>query len=314
MAAKLRLSERSNLLPVMHLTVRQRLAADEVAEVKALVHAVKHADGVPPLSDHVLLHLMGGSEADVQHVLAFEGSELVGYVHLDVGDAVAGASGEVAVHPSYRRRGIGRALVSEALSLSRDGRLRLWARAENPGAARLAASLGFARTRVLRQMRRPLVDVPPAVLPVGVSVRLFEVGSDEAAWTALNNEAFAGHPDQSSWSVDEVRVREQEPWFDPAGFFLAFRDDTMVGFHWTKVHGAEGHGHPAIGEVYVVGVAASERGTGLGKSLTLLGLHHLASLGLAEALLYVDESNAAAIGLYERLGFTTWSKDVSWSR
>ena len=296
------------------LSVRTRLSPDEVTEVKALVHEVKHVDGVPPLSDHVLLHLPRGGDEHVHHVLARVGDELVGYVHLDVTDQVAGSSGEVAVLPSYRRQGIGRALVTRALELSPDGRLRLWARGENPAAARLASSLGFARTRVLRQMRRSLSDLPAVVMPDGISIRTFSVGADETAWTALNNEAFAGHPDQGSWSVDEVRVREQEWWFDPLGFFLAVRDDRLVGFHWTKVHGADGHGHPAIGEVYVVGVSASERGTGLGKALTVLGLHHLASLGLSEALLYVDEANAPAIALYERLGFTTWSKDVSWSR
>jgi mycothiol synthase len=299
---------------VADLTVRGRLSADEVTEVKAVVHAVKQTDGVPPLSDHVLLHLPGGGDADVRHVLARIDGTLVGDAHLDVTDAVAGSSAEVAVHPSYRRQGIGRALITELLELSPDGRLRLWARAENPGAARLAESLGFAKTRVLRQMRRSLEGVPMPLMPVGISVRTFEVGSDEEAWTSLNNEAFAGHPDQAGWPVEEVRIREREAWFDPAGFFLAERDGRLVGFHWTKVHGADGHGHPAIGEVYVVGVADSERGTGLGKALTLLGLHHLATLHLAEALLYVDESNSAAIGLYERLGFTTWSRDVSWSR
>lgn len=296
------------------LTERTRLSAEEVKEVKDLVHEVKHVDGVPPLSDHVLLHLPVGGDVDVRHVLARDGGELVGYGHLDVTDAVAGSSAEMAVRPSARGRGIGESLIRSLLELSPDGRLRLWARAENPAAARLAGKLGFARTRVLRQMRMPLSSLPPVHLPVGVGVRTFDVGTDEETWTALNNEAFASHPDQGGWSVDEVRIREAESWFDPAGFFLAEREGRLVGFHWTKVHGAHGHDHDAIGEVYVVGVADSERGSGLGKALTLLGLHHLASLGLAEALLYVDESNSAAIGLYERLGFTTWSKDVSWSR
>ena len=296
------------------LTVRGRLSAEEVAEVKSLVHAVKHEDGVPPLSDHVLLHLPRGGDHDVRHVLARSGSALVGYAHLDVTDQVAGSSAEVAVLPSARRQGVGRALVTALLELSPDGRLRLWARSENPGAARLASSLGFSRTRVLRQMRRPLADLPMYALPSGVDVQPFVVGADEEAWTALNNEAFAGHPDQGGWSVGEIGVREAEPWFDPLGFFLARRGDQLVGFHWTKVHGADGHDHDAVGEVYVVGVAGSERGTGLGKALTLLGLHHLASLGLPEVLLYVDESNTAAIGVYERLGFTTRSKDISWSR
>lgn len=297
-----------------------RIDRERAGQVLALVDAVADADGVRPLSEHVLLHLRYGGDEPVRNLLATTNEEgrpvLVGYAHLDVTDRVEGSSAELTVHPSYRNRGIGRALAEAALAATPDGRLRLWAHGEHPGAEALARRLGFERSRVLWQMRRPLhTPLPAAVWPDGVTVRTFRVGEDEEAWLAVNNAAFADHPDQGRWDLQSVRVREQEPWFDPAGFFLAERSGRLVGFHWTKVHGGdEHHGHDPIGEVYVVGVAPEAQGLGLGKALTITGLRHLRKLGLSQAMLYVDESNRAAIAVYEGLGFTRWDTDVSYRR
>jgi len=302
------------------LLVRDRLSADDVGQVRALVEAVEAADGVGPLSEHVLLHLPGGGDTGVRHLLALDDERLVGYAHLDVTDQVAGSSAELAIHPAARRRGTGRALALRLLEHSPDGRLRLWAHGEHPGAAELAADLGFTRARVLLQLRRSLQEpLPAAELPDGVAVRTFELGRDEPAWTALNARAFADHPEQGRWTARDLELREREPWFDPTGFFLAERGGHLVGFHWTKVHGAkmhgaDSHGHPPVGEVYVVGVDPAEQGRGLGAALTVLGLRSLRDRGLASALLYVDESNAAAVRVYERLGFRRHATDVSFTR
>ena len=43
----------------------------------------------------------------------------------------------------------------------------------------------------------------------------------------------------------------------------------MVGFHWTKQH------QDQLGEVYVLGIAPSAAGRGLGKALLLTGLRSL---------------------------------------
>lgn len=298
-----------------------RLSPPEVTAVHELVGEVSRHDGHLPLSEHVLLHLPLGGDEDVRHVLAAEpaGGRLDGYAHLDVTDAVAGSSAEVCVRPSARRHGVGRRLVEELVRQSPDGRLRLWAHGEHPAAAHLAGALGFARSRVLWQMRRPLADdLPSYALPPGVRLRTFEVGRDEQEWTALNALAFADHPDQGRWGVEEVLLREQEPWFDAAGFLVAERDGRMIGFHWTKVHGSDPgagtHAHEPVGEVYVVGVDPAEQGHGLGPALTLAGLHSLRDRGLDSVLLYVDESNTAATRVYERLGFTRAATDVCWSR
>lgn len=292
-----------------------RLAPEQVRSVVALVEAATDADGVNPLSEHVLLHLKHGGDAPAANFLATVDGDPVGYAHLDSTDAVEGASAEVVVHPDHRGHGVGAALV-RALP---DGRLRLWAHGQHPAAAALAASLGFEQSRALWQMRRSLyAPLPTPQWPDGVSLRTFVVGQDEDEWVAVNARAFENLPDQGSWTCEDLMSREKEPWFDPNGFFIAERDGRMVGFHWTKVHGAHddasGHGHEPIGEVYVVGVDPSAQGLGLGPALTLTGLRHLRALGLPSVMLYVDEVNTNAIGVYERLGFSRWDTDVSYRR
>ncbi|WP_433499487.1 mycothiol synthase [Sphaerimonospora sp. CA-214678] len=309
-----------------HVEIQGRLGDEQVADVLALVEAAAEADGVRPLNEHVMLHLRYGGDPGARAVLIRmdgENGELAGFAHLDPADPVEGPSGELVVHPAFRGRGVGRRLLEAVLTES-GGRLRLWAHGDHPAASRLAASLGLTRARSLWKMRRSLSDPLPAVrLPEGVRLRTFEPERDEEAWLALNAQAFATHPEQGAWTFDDLKRREQEPWFDPAGFFLAVRPgpadghDRLVGFHWTKVDRGgtgDGDGHEPIGEVYVVGVSPDERGTGLGRALTLAGLAHLRSLGLAQVMLYVDEENVPAIRLYESIGFTRWDTDVMYRR
>jgi mycothiol synthase len=312
----------------------EHLSPEQVEQVLDLMRAAGDTDGALPLSEHVVLHLRHGGEAPAVHLLAFEEprQRVVGYAHVDTTDAVEGASAELVVHPQHRRRGLGRALVTAAMAVADErnsGRLRLWAHGDHPSASALAIRLGFDRARVLLQLRRSLfAPLEEVALPAGVRLRPFRPGADDEAWLALNAAAFAEHPEQGKWTLDDLHVRIREPWFDAAGFLLAeSADGGLLGFHWTKVHGEEHahphpgephgdtpHAHEPIGEVYVLGVAPQAHGGGLGKALTLAGLWHLRNRGLAQVMLYVDESNTRAVALYQRLGFVRWSNDVSFQR
>lgn len=281
-------------LRIMSLVTRDRLTDDDVAAILTVNDEAAAADGVRPIGESALLRLRDGGAS----VLAYDDGTLAGVGVLD-GDA-----GELAVRPGFRRRGHGRAIATALLDQA--GSLNVWAHGELPGAVALAGSLGFERFRALWQMRRPLAgELPPLSIPPGVLLRTFEVGRDEDAWVRVNARAFADHPEQGAWTRADVERREQESWFSPEGFFLAERDGELIGFHWTKVHSGE-----ALGEVYVVGVDPSAQGLGLGRLLTLAGLHHLRDTGLPAVLLYVDESNTAAVALYEGLGFAHWSTDA----
>jgi mycothiol synthase len=300
------------------------LSAPDVGRVLELASAAASADGVAPLSEDVLLQVRHGSTPparDIEVVSARPAERdqvMVGYAHLDAPDD-AGQDGditaELVIHPAHRRRGYGTSLLGRVLELADGHGVRIWAHGDLPGTAALAAKSGLTRIRALFQLRMPLAKVPDTdpVFPDGVTIRTFVPGKDEADWLGLNHRAFAHHPEQGSWTINDLRLREEEPWFDPNGFFLAERDGRVVGFHWTKVHQPD-DGTAPIGEVYVVGVDPGQQGGGLGRALTLTGLAHLRRIGLAEVMLYVDEDNTAAVKMYTALGFGRWSTDVMYRR
>jgi len=299
------------------ITRLQHLDSTTQEQVLALVAAASDRDGVPPLAEHVLLHLRHGGDIADSHFIATRDGNLVGYAHLDLTDEVEGPSAEIVVAPNARNQGIGSELVSAIIEAS-GSRLRLWSHGDLPSAQSIAQRHGFQRVRTVVQMRRSLGDPIPD-LDISIPIRSFLVGLDEKAWLELNNAAFAGHPEQSDWSERDLAIRISESWFDASGFLVAEIDRQMAGFCWTKVHGGHTHqhspddpihDHDPIGEIYIMGVSPHIRGRGVGRALTIAGLRYLRYQGIFSAMLYVDSSNESALKLYASLGFTEWGRDV----
>jgi mycothiol synthase len=287
------------------IAAARRLDDDTAAAVATLIAAATESDRVAPVSEQGLLRLRADGDGRVRHLVARDGGVLTGYAQLDVDSSAA----ELVVHPAHRRRGVGRSMVDGLTGEAQGAELRVWAHGDLPAAAALATATGFTRARSLWKMARPLTaPLPQPRVPDGVVVDTFVPGADDAAWLTLNARAFAEHPEQGRWTAADLRQRSRQRWFDPGGFFVARRGPRMIGFHWTKVD------DDTTGEVYVVGADPDEQGIGLGRALTLVGLHHLRAAGLEQVVLYVDEDNRAAVHLYATLGFERVGVDVMYAR
>lgn len=321
----------------------QELTAEQVGAVRALAGAVQNHDRIEALSEDTMLTLTRPGLLRLLRTGAH--GELVAFAQLNAGSA------EMAVHPEHRRRGHGGVLLSAILQA--DPATRIWAHGDLPPARSMAAAHGLEQVRDLWVMSRPAptpAQAPPVQPPAGVQIRTFEVGTDEQAWLEVNSRAFADHPEQGRTTLADLQARIEQPWFDPAGFWLAFDEATgqLLASMWTKVTGPDAAGQasaaeppeqadPAVpaelpeqaeltgssepteqgervGEIYVLGVDPAAQGRGLGSTLTGVSMHAFARAGLDRLELYVEGENAPAIAVYHRAGFQRSAVHVQYAR
>ncbi|GGM09289.1 mycothiol synthase [Promicromonospora citrea] len=304
------------------------LDAEAQQSVRELAATAEAHDGVAPLSEQPLLNL--GTDAEwITHVVAHTpAGSTVGYVQIDRSGPTASA--ELVVHPEHRRHGRGRVLLRtaerDATLPARSGEpgqhgkeLRVWAHGDLEPARAFARAQGLRPVRELLFLARPLDAAPPTAAAAadepGYRLRTFRPGTDDEAWLRVNARAFASHPEQGRMSLDDLRARQAEPWFDPEGFFLLVPEDGAdpAAFLWTKVEEPAPDG-TRDGEIYVLGVDPDHQGKGLGRLLTDVGLAHLARSGATRAVLYVEGDNAPALATYRRAGFERAAVHVQYAR
>ncbi|MGF1597345.1 MAG: mycothiol synthase [Acidimicrobiales bacterium] len=190
-------------------------------------------------------------------------------------------------------------------------RIDWWGRPALDAHADVAARRGLVEHRSLHQMRCRLpVEVEP--LPT----RPFDPETDIDALLAVNNRAFAFHPDQGDLSAADLRAAIAEPWFRADGIRLHEREGRLAGFCWTKIHPArveDGERSSELGEIYVIGIDPDFHGQGLGAPMTAAGLRWMSDHGQSTGMLYVEADNVPAIKTYERLGFTVVRTDRAWT-
>ena len=290
---------------LLTVAVVSRLSEAEINSVLRLRADAEAVDQKVALNEAAVLRLRR-PHPTTRHLLVSEDGDLAGYAQLELGPEWS--TGQLVVSPSHRRQGVGTQLLRR-LIMESPNQLRVWAMGDTPAARALATGVGMVRQRELLIMERRLDnELPEPVIPSGVQIRAFVPGQDEQEWLRVNAAAFASHPEQALIDLDDLKDRMAESWFDPRGFFVATKDGTMIGFHWTKQH------QDQLGEVYVLGIAPWAARQGLGKTLLLTGLRWLQQQGNSRVELYVESDHQAAIEPYLRYGFATASRDVMYAQ
>ncbi|MFN8125205.1 MAG: mycothiol synthase [Candidatus Nanopelagicales bacterium] len=267
-----------------------RLDATQAEAVADLMATEEIRSGRRPLDEARRQALTAGAPGE--HWLLVEDGMLRGFA--DVVDSVAELSAADTQAATLLVR-----------TLRDSGARTLWAHGDRSQARRAATAVGLPVARELVLLARTLpLEGAVRPLPDGVTVRSFDTVGDRDPWLQLNHLAFADLPDQGGWTRDDLDLRLRADWFDADDFLVAVDGDgRLVGFHWTKIDPAAVADGQVSGEVFVLAVAPSERGTGLAGALLDLGLRHLADRGLRQVHLYVDADNVRAVALYERAGF-----------
>jgi GNAT superfamily N-acetyltransferase len=147
---------------------------------------------------------------------------------------------------------------------------------------------GFAVRERLHLLVHPLADLPP--VPASDSTLRRGRRTDRRAALDVDHAAFP-----LFWQLDEAGFEEAVA-ATPAARFRVAVADHAVGYAITGRAAKRGY-------VQRLAVVPAYQGRGVGGALLIDGLRWMRRWGARHAVVNTQESNTAALGLYEKLGF-----------
>lgn len=279
-----------------------RLSDSELALVESAVSRFSLELSREALSEQARDRLT--SVNGVDHFITGEGTETLRYAQ----GVLSGARYEVEFMADRFDEVLLDSVITRAREIGSSCSIWVHGITGNADALGLESRGGRLERTILRMSRSLPLSSIEEPLDQGV-MREFDLSKDSQTWLALNREAFSEHPEQGRVSEEDLRFRLAQAWFDPAGFLVSEDHGKMNGFSWSKVHDDP---WGRVGEIYVIAVRPQHAPKGLGRALLSASLIWMASIGLENVMLYVDETNVRARRLYDSTGFKLQWRDQLW--
>jgi len=304
------------------------LTPADVPELTVLVQAQEEGDGLPfrTVEDEVAEYFDSAS-LDPEHdtVVGVDGEGTMRaycFVMTYAGDtSLVRALHLGGVHPQWRRRGVGTALVAWANGRARQllatsgnevpGRIAVYLDESQQGAERLFLAAGYTPIRYFSELKRPLDDTLGAHAP-GDGVRIEAWPDDDEPVRLTHNEAFADHWGSQPRSVEDWS--NYRSMFAKQWSFVAVDEATgqVVGYVETGKYEQDWElsGYSS-GYISLLGVLRSWRGRGIAKALLAATMVAQRADGIEYAEIGVDTANpSGAHGLYAALGFVPFRSET----
>jgi mycothiol synthase len=321
--------------PIPGLAFRRMRLPDDLAAIAALFNAADVADGFDDRHDveglsHWYANASGWDPAaDV--ILAEVDGQVVGYGKVHWVDDNDGGRNYVhwgSVHPAWRRRGLGRAILhanhrrlrevaaTHEVAPGVERRFETWAAETQAGAVALLESEGFTVARYFFEMLRPnLEDIVEFPLPEGLEVRPVRPEDYRVIWDA-DMEAFADHWGGMDLSEEAFRRFFSGPDFEPELWRVAWDGDQVAG-QVNNIVMREYNEQTGARRGLLAGVSTRRpwRGRGLARALVSQSLIAFRERGMTDAVLGVDADNpTGALSVYEANGFVVHKRERAYRR
>jgi mycothiol synthase len=249
-----------------------------------------------------------------------------GQVHVRDGRPVHHLTG--LVHPEFRRRGIGGAMLAWNERRARElaaadatlggpgAQLGSWVGQGEVGAIALLEREGYEVNRYgFTMIRRGLDDVERVALPDGLQLRPVLPEHHRMIWAA-DNEAFRDHWEHREQTDEDFAALFGQPELDTSLWRVAWAGDEVAGsvqsWIWTDENATLGL---TRGWLERISVRRQWRRRGLAGALIASALIGLRERGMTEAMLGVDaENESGALSVYKSAGFQVKLRSSSYRK